>query len=95
LHGLEIITLSNMPIMTFRMHLGILGKKPDENEYIDIQNYRKLKTCRIRLTEEETLLVGANNSGKTSAMDALISFWINEEDRLRALHRVNLRLYEN
>ncbi|HDL8054555.1 AAA family ATPase [Yersinia enterocolitica] len=43
-------------------------------EYIDIQNYRKLKTCRIRLTEKETLLVGANNSGKTSAMDALIFF---------------------
>ena len=43
-------------------------------EYIDIQNYRKLKNCRIRLTEEETLLVGANNSGKTSAMDALIFF---------------------
>ncbi|KYQ97645.1 hypothetical protein AWY96_03665 [Serratia plymuthica] len=43
-------------------------------EYIDIQNYRKLKSCRIRLTEEETLLVGANNSGKTSAMDALIFF---------------------
>ena len=43
-------------------------------EYIDIQNYRKLKTCRIRLAEKETLLVGANNSGKTSAMDALIFF---------------------
>ncbi|EOW7075817.1 AAA family ATPase [Yersinia enterocolitica] len=43
-------------------------------EYIDIQNYRKLKTCRIHLAEKETLLVGANNSGKTSAMDALIFF---------------------
>ncbi|HGV9229961.1 TPA: AAA family ATPase [Providencia rettgeri] len=43
-------------------------------EYIDIQNYRKLKTCRISLTNKETLLVGANNSGKTSAMDALIFF---------------------
>lgn len=42
--------------------------------YIDIQNYRKLKSCRISLTEQETLLVGANNSGKTSAMDALIFF---------------------
>jgi len=43
-------------------------------EFIDIQNYRKLKTCRVRLTDKETLLVGANNSGKTSAMDALIFF---------------------
>ncbi|WP_407220380.1 AAA family ATPase [Enterobacter sp. CPE_E1214] len=43
-------------------------------EYIDIQNYRKLKTCRIHLADKETLLVGANNSGKTSAMDALIFF---------------------
>lgn len=42
--------------------------------YVDIQNYRKLKCSRISLTNEETLLVGANNSGKTSAMDALIFF---------------------
>lgn len=52
-------------------------------EYIDIQNYRKLKTCRIRLTEEETLLVGANNSGKTSAMDALI-FFLDQRGRTAA-----------
>ncbi|EMW1015385.1 AAA family ATPase [Serratia marcescens] len=52
-------------------------------EYIDIQNYRKLKTCRIRLTEEETLLVGANNSGKTSAMDALI-FFLDQRGRAAA-----------
>ncbi|SUB29309.1 AAA family ATPase [Yersinia wautersii] len=52
-------------------------------EYIGIQNYRKLKTCRIRLTEEETLLVGANNSGKTSAMDALI-FFLDQRGRTAA-----------
>ncbi|KPU05756.1 hypothetical protein AN697_05010 [Enterobacter cloacae subsp. cloacae] len=52
-------------------------------EYIDIQNYRKLKTCRIRLTDEETLLVGANNSGKTSAMDALI-FFLDQRGRTAA-----------
>lgn len=50
-------------------------------EYIDIQNYRKLKTCRIRLTDKETLLVGANNSGKTSAMDALI-FFLDQRGRM-------------
>jgi len=52
-------------------------------EYIDIQNYRKLKTCRIRLAEKETLLVGANNSGKTSAMDALI-FFLDQRGRTAA-----------
>ncbi len=42
--------------------------------YIDIQNFRKLKSCRVDLAEESTIFVGANNSGKTSAMDALIMF---------------------
>lgn len=42
--------------------------------HIDIQNFRKLKSCRVELAETNTILVGANNSGKTSAMDALIMF---------------------
>jgi predicted ATP-dependent endonuclease of OLD family len=42
--------------------------------HIDIQNFRKLKACRIELADESTIFVGANNSGKTSAMDALIMF---------------------
>lgn len=42
--------------------------------FVDIQNYRRLKEVRIDFSEAQTLLVGANNSGKTSAMDALISF---------------------
>jgi predicted ATP-dependent endonuclease of OLD family len=42
--------------------------------FIEIQNFRKLKTCRVEIAEQETILVGANNSGKTSAMDALILF---------------------
>lgn len=41
---------------------------------IEIQNFRKLKSSRIDLGQKETVLVGANNSGKTSAMDALILF---------------------
>ena len=41
---------------------------------IDIQNFRKLKSCRVELSEKETIFVGANNSGKTSAMDALMLF---------------------
>ena len=38
---------------------------------IDIQNFRKLLQCHIDFSEKTTLFVGANNSGKTSAMDAL------------------------
>jgi predicted ATP-dependent endonuclease of OLD family len=42
--------------------------------FIDIQNFRKLQNCRVNLSDKETLLVGANNSGKTSATDVLITF---------------------
>lgn len=43
--------------------------------YLEIQNFRKLMSCRIDVAEKETIFVGANNSGKTSAMDCLISFF--------------------
>jgi predicted ATP-dependent endonuclease of OLD family len=39
-----------------------------------VQNFRKLECCKIELAENKTLFVGANNSGKTSAMDALRLF---------------------
>ena len=42
--------------------------------FVEIQNFRKLRACRVEFAEQETILVGANNSGKTSAMDALICF---------------------
>ena len=38
---------------------------------INVQNFRKLLQCRIDASEKTTIFVGANNSGKTSAMDAL------------------------
>lgn len=41
---------------------------------IYIQNFRKLQQCRIDFSKSTTLFVGANNSGKTSAMDALGKF---------------------
>lgn len=41
---------------------------------INIQNFRKLLQCHIDFSKETTLFVGANNSGKTSAMDALGKF---------------------
>ena len=42
--------------------------------FVEIQNFRKLKACRVEIEQQETIFVGANNSGKTSAMDALILF---------------------
>ncbi len=42
--------------------------------FVEIQNFRKLKACRIEFAAQETILVGANNSGKTSAMDIMILF---------------------
>ncbi len=42
--------------------------------FVEIQNFRKLKSCRVEIAAKETIFVGANNSGKTSAMDALILF---------------------
>ena len=46
---------------------------------ISIQNFRKLKNVRIELNDRETLFVGANNSGKTSAMDALRKFLVRKD----------------
>jgi len=42
--------------------------------FVEIQNFRKLKSCRVEIAAQETILVGANNSGKTSAIDAMILF---------------------
>ena len=42
---------------------------------IEIQNFRKLQNCHIDFDKEMTVLVGANNSGKTSAMIALRKFF--------------------
>lgn len=49
-------------------------------KFIEIQNFRKLKSIRIDFSEEKTLFVGANNSGKTSAMVALRKFLIDQNN---------------
>jgi predicted ATP-dependent endonuclease of OLD family len=41
---------------------------------VSIKNFRKLKKVDVEFSDEQTVFVGANNSGKTSAMDALIYF---------------------
>lgn len=44
--------------------------------HVEIANFRKLYSVRIDLTNKTTLLVGANNSGKTSAIQALRRFLV-------------------
>lgn len=46
---------------------------------IHIKNFRKLKNCHIDFGEKETIFVGANNSGKTSAISAIVWFLKNNE----------------
>ena len=41
---------------------------------VEIRNFRKLASVRLDFAKQTTLLVGANNSGKTSALMALRSF---------------------
>jgi hypothetical protein len=42
--------------------------------FVEISNFRKLLCTRVDLHEEQTLLIGPNNSGKTSAMLVLRLF---------------------
>lgn len=49
--------------------------------FFDIQNFRKLRCVRIELSEKQTIFVGANNSGKTSAMHALDKFLKQQKER--------------
>ena len=45
--------------------------------HIEICNFRKLVAVRIDLANDKTVFVGANNSGKTSAVTALRRFLVN------------------
>ncbi len=45
-------------------------------EFVEISNFRKLRAVHIAIADETTLFVGANNSGKTSAMVALGHFLV-------------------
>lgn len=45
-------------------------------ESIDIQNFRRMASTRIDMSHDTTLLVGANNSGKTTAIAALQHFLV-------------------
>lgn len=45
-------------------------------KFVEVSNFRKLLSVHVDLTETTTLFVGANNSGKTSAMEALRYFLV-------------------
>lgn len=49
-------------------------------EHVEIGNFRKLRKVRVDLAEKTTVFVGANNSGKTSAMIALRQFLVGRTD---------------
>ena len=44
-------------------------------KFIDIKNFRKLKKVRIDFSDDTTLFVGANNSGKTSVITLFKKFF--------------------
>lgn len=45
-------------------------------EFVEVANFRKLLSVRVDFAEKQTLFVGANNSGKSSAMLALRRFLV-------------------
>ena len=60
---------------------------------VQIRNFRKLKNCHIDFGERETVFVGANNSGKTSAISAIVWFLKNNEKfTLREFTAINWAL---
>lgn len=52
-------------------------------EYVEITNFRKLLSVRVDFSKETTLFVGANNSGKTSAVLALRRFLVEKGKRFK------------
>ena len=59
-------------------------------ETIEIGNFRKLKSVRIEISDETTVFVGANNSGKTSAMLTLRYFLVERERNRFTLNDITL-----
>jgi predicted ATP-dependent endonuclease of OLD family len=48
-------------------------------DFVEIANFRKLRLTRVGFAKDKTVFVGANNSGKTSAMVALRWFLVDHE----------------
>ena len=49
-------------------------------DFVEISNFRRLENVRIDFSEKTTLFVGANNSGKTSAITVLRYFLTQQKD---------------
>jgi len=47
--------------------------------FVEIENFRKLRCTRVDFSKDKTVFVGANNSGKTSAMVVLRYFLVEGE----------------
>lgn len=62
-------------------------------ETVWIRNFRRLKDARIDLASDISIFVGANNSGKTSAAQALQLFTAASRDRF-SLHDFNSECWE-
>lgn len=58
-------------------------------QHIEIANFRKLLSVRVDLAEKTTVFVGANNSGKTSAMLALRRFLVGRQNQF-SVHDLTL-----
>jgi hypothetical protein len=48
-------------------------------DFVEITNFRKLRSTRVGFARDKTVFVGANNSGKRSAMVALRWFLVDNE----------------
>ena len=57
--------------------------------FVEIANFRKLLSVRVDLAKTTTLFVGANNSGKTSAMLALRRF-LSQQTKAFEMHDITL-----
>ncbi|WP_245477475.1 MULTISPECIES: AAA family ATPase [unclassified Mesorhizobium] len=55
------------------------GERAMRIDFVEIANFRKLISTRVGLSPEKTVFVGANNSGKTSAITALRYFLVDRE----------------
>jgi len=60
-------------------------------DFIEIRNFRRLIATRIDMAHNTTLLVGANNSGKTSAITALRYFLL--QQKAFSVHDIPISLW--
>jgi predicted ATP-dependent endonuclease of OLD family len=59
-------------------------------QFVEVSNFRKLLCSRIGFASDKTVFVGANNSGKTSAMTVLRTFLIPKEQKRFSLNDFTL-----